>query len=135
VCAQFADWEAYAESGYLVIRISNQGTSYLSGTLALAHTLSPVRHADIAIPDLSQAISQATRVQEAIIKFEKSAQLPKDVTAIETPSVTILNNEIRADQVVGKDLPPQYSDTERHRPLRLLSLGTPFSRFLRSFRP
>jgi hypothetical protein len=77
---------------------------------------------DIRIPDYSESNDQAQQIKKAVQKFQDNIVTPEGVRiTVESVDVTMLDNEVRADQVV-KTAPPPYSEVEQ-RPLRILSLG------------
>lgn len=90
----------------------------------LSHSTPAGRPAqDIAIPDFSEANDQAHQIKEALLKYQKNIVVPEGTPSIEFESadVEMLDNEVRADEVM-QAAPPPYSEKEE-RPLRLLSLG------------
>ncbi|KAH6893795.1 acyl transferase/acyl hydrolase/lysophospholipase [Coprinopsis sp. MPI-PUGE-AT-0042] len=110
VCAQYPGWENYAQSGQLVVRISNEN-----------------REAPpLAIPDMTVADDELKEAQRAMEKLYKEIGYSSTTTAT-------LSNETRADLVFPP--PPPYKDPRADsapsappppykgsRPLRLLSL-------------
>lgn len=124
-CAQFEGWENYAESGYLVIRVSNTSefphTFRVLQSLMAAQILLIERPASgIIIPDVSHIARHEETIQAAILQFYKDISDEENVI-FQSTAVQMLSNEIRADQVVQMMAPPPYEATLR--PLRLLCLG------------
>jgi hypothetical protein len=100
-----------------------------SRSLAIPFKSSSDRPASgVDLPDVSLEAEQSALVKQAIMKYQASLECPEGFnTNIEVPEVTMLDHEIRADQMIklNADVPPPYSESDQ-RPLRLLSLGESF---------
>ncbi|KAH6902475.1 acyl transferase/acyl hydrolase/lysophospholipase [Coprinopsis sp. MPI-PUGE-AT-0042] len=96
VCAQYPGWENFAQSGQLVVRISNEN-----------------REAPpLTIPDMTAADEGLSEVRRAMKDFYQNI-------GYSSTTMATLSNEARADLVFAAP-PPPYE--EGPRPLRLLSL-------------
>jgi hypothetical protein len=77
---------------------------------------------DIVVPDYSASNDQAAEIKRALLAYHDNIVTPDGVhITFESADVTMLDNEVRADEVI-QIAPPPYSENAE-RPLRLLSLG------------
>ncbi|KAK7434582.1 hypothetical protein VKT23_020118 [Stygiomarasmius scandens] len=104
VCAQFRGWENYAESGQLIVRISN-----------ISRDLPEVKEPE----DVTDANDAFQKLQGAIYEYYQQVT-PKGEPPFKSATTALLASEARADLLLSlsTDPPPAY---ESSRPLRLLS--------------